>query len=70
MLYSMFSFLQVLTNVHYKSGTMVWVVAAVMVLLGFLCFAWIPFLVDSLKDVVHTCPEDGTVVGVYERLKF
>ncbi len=61
---------QVMSNVYYKSGTMVWVVAGLMVLFGLLCFAWIPFFVDSLKDVVHTCPQDGTVIGVYERLKF
>ena len=62
--------MQVTTNVHYKIGMMVWLVAAVLVLVGLFFVAWVPFLIDSLKDVVHTCPEDGTIIGVYERLKF
>ena len=62
------SLVQVTTEIHYESGTMVWVVALVIFLFLGICFAWIPFVINDLKDVVHTCPIDGTVIGVYKRL--
>lgn len=64
-----FHSLQVQTEIHYQIGTMVWIVAGLLVIFGLICLAWIPFIMDSLKDAVHTCPEDGTVIGVYQRLK-
>jgi len=33
----------------------------------FLC-AWIPCVIDGCKDVVHTCPSCGAVVGRHHRL--
>ena len=56
------------TQIHYENGTMVWVIAAVLCFLVGICFAWIPFVINDLKDVVHTCPIDGTVIGVYKRM--
>ena len=59
---------QVTTNVTYKNGTLTFLLAALLCfILGPIC-ALIPFCVNSVKDVVHTCPEDGTVIGVYKRL--
>ena len=58
---------QVTTMIVYKNGDMTFLVAAM------LCFflgpiaAVVPFFVDSLKDVEHRCPIDGTVLGVYKR---
>ena len=58
----------VTTAISYKNGTMVWIVAGVLCLfLGPLC-ALVPFCVDSLKDVEHRCPHDGTLIGVYSRV--
>ena len=58
---------QVTTKLSYQSGTMTFIVAVVL-LLFFFPLAIIPFFVNDLKDVVHTCPIDGTVIGVYKRI--
>ena len=57
----------VTTNVAYKNGTLTFIVAALLCFLLGPCCALIPFCIDSLKDVEHTCPVDGTVIGVYKR---
>ena len=57
----------VTTNLSYKNGTVTFIVAALLCFVLGPCCAVIPFCVDSLKDVEHTCPEDGTVLGVYKR---
>ena len=54
------------TNITFKSGQLTYIAA------GVLCFfagivGIVPFFMDSLKDVEHTCPIDGTVIGVYKR---
>ena len=65
--------MQVTTQIHYQAGMLTWTVAGTIFILGLLFFfigiffAWIPFLINDLKDVVHTCPIDGTVIGVYRR---
>jgi len=46
----------------------VWLIAFVIFFLGFWCCCCIPCCIDSLKDVYHISPTDGTVVGVYKRL--
>jgi lipopolysaccharide-induced tumor necrosis factor-alpha factor len=55
------------TQVTYESGALTWLMC---ILIGFLCicFAWIPFVVDSLKDAVHSCPNCKQVIGKYSRL--
>ena len=56
------------TNVAYRNGTLTYLLAALLCfIVGPIC-ALIPFCVNSVKDVVHTCPEDGTVIGVYKRM--
>ena len=40
-----------------------------IVVFALCCPALIPFFIDDLKDVYHISPTDGTVVGVYKRLK-
>ena len=56
------------TQLDYRSGTMTWIIAVVIFLLGFWCCFCIPFCIDSTKDVYHINPNDGTVVGVYKRM--
>ena len=62
--------IQVTTQVHYENGTTVWLIAALLCFFFGPLIAWIPFLIDDLKDVVHTCPIDGTVIGVHKNDTF
>ena len=59
---------QVTTIVVYKNGTLTFLLAALFCFLLGPCCALIPFCINSLKDVEHTCPEHGTVLGVYKRM--
>jgi lipopolysaccharide-induced tumor necrosis factor-alpha factor len=58
---------EVTTNVSYKSGSFTFIVAALICFFLGPCCALIPFCVDGMKDVEHTCPVDGTVLGVFKR---
>ena len=50
----------------YRSGTLTFIMAGLLCLfLGPL--AILPFFINDLKDVEHTCPIDGTVIGVHKR---
>jgi len=60
---------EVVTEVRYESGTLTWIAAGGLVLVG--CVAGcclIPFFVDGCKDVVHVCPNCHTVVGRKNRI--
>nr|CAL36988.1 lipopolysaccharide-induced TNF factor [Suberites domuncula] len=59
---------QVQTQLEYRSGAMVFIIAAVIFILGFWCCCCIPFCIDSFKDVYHINPTDGSVAGVYKRI--
>jgi len=53
-------------KVAYRNGTLTFIVA------GLLCLfvgplAILAFLINDLKDVEHTCPIDGTVIGVHRK---
>lgn len=58
---------EVTTKIEYKNGDLTYAAAAVLCFLLGPIFAIIPFFIDSLKDVEHTCPIDGTVLGTYKR---
>ena len=63
---------QVLTVLSYRSGLATWVAVSIVFLFTLpfgLCFlAFIPLLMNDLKDVYHIHPTDKTVVGIYKRL--
>ena len=63
----------VVTELVYESGTMVWIAVGIIFLLSLfviipLFFFWIPFLVDDFKDINHTCPNCCYVFGKYKRI--
>ena len=63
----------VVTELVYESGTMVWIAVGIIFLLSLffiipLIFFWIPFLVDDFKDINHTCPNCCYIFGKYKRL--
>ena len=63
----------VVTELVYESGAMVWIAVGIIFLLGLfvlfpLFLIWIPFLVDDFKDITHTCPNCCYVFGRYKRI--
>ncbi|XP_068687660.1 LITAF domain-containing protein-like [Montipora capricornis] len=59
----------IVTSTDYVTGTLTWLACLGLCVVG--CDAGcclIPFCVDSMKDVIHTCPSCGTQVGVYRRM--
>lgn len=59
---------QVVTNVSYETGALAWLICAVLCFVGCWPCACIPFCVDDCKDVMHTCPSCGFVLGRHRRL--
>ena len=59
------------TQLRYKNGLLMWVTVGIVCLIGaaflFPCVGVIPLCINALKDVEHINPNDGTVVGVYDR---
>ena len=59
------------TQLRYKNGFLMWVTVGIVCLIGaaflFPCVGVIPLCIKALKDVEHINPNDGTVVGVYDR---
>ncbi|CAH8563509.1 unnamed protein product [Schistosoma turkestanicum] len=60
---------KITTIVHYRNGVCTWMACTGIALIGgiFGC-CLIPFYVDSCKDAYHSCPECGTLLGVYKRI--
>lgn len=59
----------VVTATSYVTGTLTWLACLGLCVIG--CDAGcclIPFCVDSMKDVVHSCPSCGNQIGVYRRM--
>eukprot|EP00088_Acartia_fossae_P022444 TRINITY_DN23645_c0_g1_i1.p1 TRINITY_DN23645_c0_g1~~TRINITY_DN23645_c0_g1_i1.p1 ORF type:complete len:165 (-),score=15.15 TRINITY_DN23645_c0_g1_i1:280-774(-) len=58
---------QITTSVATDPGTMAYVLAGVICLLGFWCgCCLIPLGVDSLQDAVHTCPRCKVILGKHK----
>ena len=64
----------VITELSYTFGSLVWVIVGIMFLVGLLIlpllwfFCWIPLLINGLKDVQHSCPNCHHVCGTYKRM--
>lgn len=63
----------VVTEIVYELGAMVWIAAGIILLLGiFLIFPlflfWIPFFVDDFKDIIHICPNCCYIFGRKKRI--
>ncbi|XP_060941179.1 lipopolysaccharide-induced tumor necrosis factor-alpha factor-like [Limanda limanda] len=57
----------VLSEVKYIYGLCTWMTCGILgVLMCWPC-CFIPFCVDAIKDVQHSCPECHTVLHVYQR---
>ena len=62
---------QVQTEIRYKNGIFTWVAVGITCLVGLSfglpCVGLIPLCIKAFKDVEHVNPNDGTVVGYYDR---
>ncbi|TPP61043.1 Lipopolysaccharide-induced TNF-alpha factor [Fasciola gigantica] len=60
---------QVVTEVHYVTGALTWLLCAIIFFFTgpLFCFL-IPFCVDDCKDAVHNCPRCNMTLGTYRRL--
>ncbi|KAK3095108.1 hypothetical protein FSP39_010410 [Pinctada imbricata] len=58
----------VVTATEYETGMLTWMIAGMLCLLGCWPCCLIPFCVDGCKDVIHSCPNCKTRLGVYRRV--
>ncbi|XP_046573737.1 lipopolysaccharide-induced tumor necrosis factor-alpha factor homolog isoform X2 [Haliotis rubra] len=59
----------VMTNTDYQAGGLTWLAAGLICLFGcWLGCCLIPFCINDLQDVHHTCPNCNRLVGVCKRL--
>ncbi|XP_007906581.1 lipopolysaccharide-induced tumor necrosis factor-alpha factor homolog [Callorhinchus milii] len=60
---------QIITNIHHMPGALTWLVCSGLALFGFVVgCCLIPFFMDSLQDVKHTCPNCSMYIGTFKRL--
>lgn len=53
----------IVTNVTYESGTLMWAMVLILCCIGCWPFCLIPFCMPNLKDAVHTCPRCSYLVS-------
>ena len=63
---------QQVTRTSHEIGLLTWIIVGVLCLFllpfGLCPFALIPLCIPATMDVVHTCPNCNSQVGVYRRL--
>lgn len=57
----------VVTTTTAENGACAYIAALVVFILCCPCF-WIPLVIDTCKDVNHTCPACGAILGQYKKL--
>ncbi|XP_060065513.1 cell death-inducing p53-target protein 1 homolog [Ylistrum balloti] len=58
----------IMTSTNYTTGNMAWLFFLILFFLGIWPCCLIPFFANGFKDVVHTCPNCGCVVGRFNRM--
>ncbi|KAF6022900.1 hypothetical protein EB796_018786 [Bugula neritina] len=58
----------VVTQPHYQSGVLTWLIAGLLFFFFLWPFCLIPFCINDCKDVVHTCPNCKSHIGRRTRL--
>ncbi|KAJ8319484.1 hypothetical protein KUTeg_004575 [Tegillarca granosa] len=59
---------EVITSVHFETGTLTWVVCLVLLFFGlWLSCCLIPFCIDGCKDAAHSCPNCRHLISRYRR---
>ncbi|KAL3102155.1 hypothetical protein niasHS_003564 [Heterodera schachtii] len=60
------------TELKHVIGLFTWVSFLVLLITGLfvlpLFFLWVPFFIDTFKDVEHRCPNCKTHIGTFRRL--
>ncbi|XP_063931618.1 lipopolysaccharide-induced tumor necrosis factor-alpha factor homolog [Zophobas morio] len=56
------------TSVAHKAGLAAWLACLGLTLIGCWPCYLIPFYLDVVLDVIHSCPACGVVIGTYPRL--
>merc|ERR1712154_449488 len=54
------------TSTNSETGTIALLTAGLLCFFGCWCCAWVPFCMDSMKDVGHRCPQCNRIVGRYK----
>ncbi|RWR99113.1 hypothetical protein B4U79_12956 [Dinothrombium tinctorium] len=59
----------IITATNTTAGLLTWVLCGTLAFVGlFWGPCLLPFCIDSCKDVEHSCPNCGTVLGIYKRI--
>ncbi|XP_031563779.1 lipopolysaccharide-induced tumor necrosis factor-alpha factor homolog [Actinia tenebrosa] len=60
---------KIVTRTSFKRGKYTYWTSACLCIFQCYCCVWIPFILDGLKNVVHTCPKCGEKLAEYSRLR-
>jgi len=57
------------TQTELQVGVLIWMIFLMIILFGgwILCLCFIPFCMEDLKEVKHSCPNCKHLIGVYKR---
>ena len=60
----------VVTRTEYEVGLFAWLIAGIIFICGgwIFCLCFIPFCVDSMKDVRHVCPNCNYTIHYFKRM--